>query len=428
VKLCGRAEALALAHRAEDAVRQIGAFCDEHGIDADYRPCGWVWAATNVEQIDAWAPTLAALESAGVSPYELLSRREIAERTGSPVHLAGVFESAVATVQPAKLARGMTRVAVQAGVRICEHTAMVELRAGDPAEVVTTRGTVRASTVVLAINAWASRIPQVGRGLVVVSSDMIATEPIPDELDRIGWRHGPAVSDSRRLVNYYRTSEDGRVVFGKGGGAVALTGRLGPEYHVASPRAAEVTAQFRFVYPMLWPAPIDQAWRGPIDYSITGLPFFCRLDRQTNVIAAAGFSGNGVGPARLAGELLAEMTLGGGDAGLPRGLTCAPETRLPPEPVRYAGARLVRGALARKEAKEDVGGRASSLTAFLAGLDPTSFVDGGGGGSMGPVRVRFSTNGDAPAAVQLGPNGTHNGDRPVEAPAQRDAGTPEPIS
>jgi glycine/D-amino acid oxidase-like deaminating enzyme len=426
VKLCGTIDALGLARRAEDAVRDIGRFCDEQGIDADFRPCGWVWAATNVGQNDAWGATLAALAAAGVSPYEPLSRNEVAERTGSPVHLAGVFEPGVATVQPAKLARGLTRVALRAGVRICEGTAMTELRGGDPAEIVTDRGIVRASAVVLAINAWASQIPQVGRGLVVVSSDVVATAPIPDELDAIGWRHGPAVSDSRRLVNYYRTSRDGRVLFGKGGGAVAVNGRLGREYHVASPRAAEVSAQFRFIYPMLWQAPIEQAWRGPIDYSVTGLPFFARLDGQPNVIIAAGFSGNGVGPSKLAGELLAEMTLDGGDAGLPPALTRMPAPRLPPEPVRYVGARLVRGALARKEAREDVGGRPDRLTTFLAGLDPTSFVDRGeGAGSAPTLTTPTSTNGHRPR-THVGP-AARNGARPLSG-ARRSSRTQEHIS
>ncbi|MGI8713098.1 MAG: NAD(P)/FAD-dependent oxidoreductase [Solirubrobacteraceae bacterium] len=377
VKMCGIAEALALARRAEQAVREIGAFCADHDIDAEYRACGWVWAATNIEQADAWMTTLDALAAAEVTPYERLNRREVAERTGSPVHLGGVFEPTVATVQPAKLARGLTHAAQAEGIKIFERTAVTELRAGEPAQLVTDQGEVRASVVVLAMNAWASRIPQVGRGLVVVSSDVVATAPIPGELEAIGWRHGPAVSDSRRLVNYYRTSEDGRLVFGKGGGGVAVSGRLGPEFHVPSPRRDEVAAQMRFVYPMLWQVPIDHAWRGPIDYSVTGLPFFCRLDDAPNVIVAAGFSGNGVGPAKLAGEVLAEMAVDGGDAGLPLALTRAPAPRMPPEPVRYVGARFVRGALARKEAREDVGGRVDRVTAFLASLDPTSFVDRG---------------------------------------------------
>lgn len=421
-KLCGTRSALALAERAEQAVRDIGEFCAEHEIDAEFRPCGWLWTATNSEQMNAWSGTLSSLSAAGAEPFQMLSRDEVAERSGSPVHLGGVFEPTVATVQPAKLARGLTRAAQQTGVRIYERTPMMELRPGEPTLVMTPDGDVSAPTVVLAINAWASKIPQIGRGLVVVSSDIIATEPIPDMLDAAGWRDGSAVSDSRRLVNYYRTSDDGRVVFGKGGGVVAMNGRLGHEFHSASPRVDEVAAQFRFIYPMLWEARVDQAWRGPIDYSVTGLPFLCRLTGQRNVLIAAGFSGNGVGPAKLAGDLLAEMALEDGDAGLPPALTQAPVTAMPPEPLRYIGARLVRGALARKEAREDLGRRADPLTGFLAGLDPTSFVDRGSGGHAELPTVAPSRNGAHGAHGQ----GVHNGgselpagSRPADAEAER---------
>src|SRR5262249_19785863 len=92
---------------------------------------------------------------------------------------------------------------------------------------------------------------------------------------------------------------------------------------------------------------------------------------------AAGFSGNGVGPAKLAGELMAEMALDGGDAGLPPALTRLPSAALPPEPLRHVGARVVRAAVARKESAEDVGRRAGAVTRGLAKLDPTSFVDRG---------------------------------------------------
>jgi glycine/D-amino acid oxidase-like deaminating enzyme len=376
-KLCGTETSAALCRRAEDAVRSIGRFCDEHSIDADFRPCGWLWAATNTAQMDAWDGTIGALANAGLEPYERLTRQQVAERTGSPVHLGGIFDPDTAIVQPAALAQGLARVADEAGVRIYEGTAMTELVRDEPAIVRTPGGDVRASTVVLAMNAWVARLPELARALVVVSSDVIATEPIPDELDAIGWRRGPAISDSRRLINYYRTSADGRVVFGKGGGAVAVTGRMGSSFHRASTRADEVTAQFRFVYPMLWQIAIDRAWRGPIDYSVTGAPFFARLPSAPNILLAAGFSGNGVGPARLAGELMAEMAIDGGDAGLPPALTRLPSAGLPPEPVRYVGARLVRAAVARKESAEDVGRRAGALTLGLAKLDPTSFVDRG---------------------------------------------------
>ncbi|WP_249019136.1 FAD-binding oxidoreductase [Conexibacter sp. S30A1] len=410
VKLCGFEAAVSLAQRAEAAVREIGAFCEQHQIDAEFRPCGWLWAATNTEQVDAWSATVKALAAAGLAPFEPLSRHEVAALSGSPVHLAGVFERAVATVHPAKLARGLTDVARALGVEIHEHTAVKEIRSGEAAEVVTSSAVVRAATAVLAMNAWASTIPEVGRALVVVSSDVVATAPVPDDLDAIGWRDGPAVSDSRRLVNYYRTARDGRIVFGKGGGAVAPSGRLGRHFHISSPRQSEVTAQMRYVYPMLWQAPVVSAWRGPIDYSVTGLPFFCRLDGQPNVIAAAGFSGNGVGPAKLAGELLAQMAIAGDDAGLPHALTQAPAPGLPPEPIRYLGARLVRASLARKEAREDLGGHAGPLTSYLASLDPTSFVD------RGEIDLPNPARNDGDGQVSLHPNSpSHPNGRGVDA-------------
>jgi hypothetical protein len=94
-----------------------------------------------------------------------------------------------------------------------------------------------------------------------------------------------------------------------------------------------------------------------------------------SVLVAAGFSGNGVGPSRLAGEVLAKIALEGGDGGLPPGLTQVPSKPLPPEPLRFLGGRVVRAAVARKERDEDLGGRGSSLTRFVAALDPTSFAD-----------------------------------------------------
>ena len=317
-KLCGTERALGLARRAERAVSDIGSFCDQRGINADFRSCGWLWTATNTEQVDAWTATVEALEAAGANPFELLSRTEVAQRSGSPVHLAGVFEQGAATLQPALLARGLAQAAMDAGVRVYEHTAMKGLRGGDTTCVTTQCGAVHAPVVILAINAWASRIAEIRRALVVVSSDIVVTEPVLETLDAIGWRDGPAVSDSRRLVNYYRTTPDGRLVFGKGGGSVAFRGSVGPGFHRASPRTAEVAAQFRRTHPMLWRARVESAWRGPIDYSISGLLTSRDCRPSPTSWSPRAFLGMVSVQLRLAGELLAEMAIEGGDAGSAR--------------------------------------------------------------------------------------------------------------
>jgi len=121
-KLCGPEVALELAQRAERAVEDIGSFCQQHGIDADFRQGGWLWTATSRAQVDAWQETVKALADAGAAPFVELSSTEVATRTGSPVHLAGIFDPKAAIVQPAALVRGMARVADGEGVEIYEHS------------------------------------------------------------------------------------------------------------------------------------------------------------------------------------------------------------------------------------------------------------------------------------------------------------------
>jgi len=178
-------------------------------------------------------------------------------------------------------------------------------------------------------------------------------------------------------VNYYRLTEDGRIVFGKGGGTLALGGRVGASYNRTSRRVTEVQNQLRHIYPALWDVGIGASWRGPVDYSLTGLPFFCQIAGRDDIVAGIGFSGNGVGPSYLAGQTLAKLVLEGRDESIPEALTVAPAGRLPREPLRYLGGLAVRAATARKDANEDLGRRTGLATAMLAQLDPTSFVDRG---------------------------------------------------
>lgn len=374
---CGEADAIAYARAIEAGVGAIARFCDEHEIDALLRGEGWLWAATNDAQMDSWQETVEQLDAAGAQPFELVGADAVRALTGSPVHRGGIVDPAAAVVQPALLARGLRRAAVAAGVVVCERTPVHAIEATVSPTLITGRGRVRAERVVLATGAWAAAIPEVRRALVVIASDIVATEPIPERLGELGWRHGLAISDSRRLVNYYRQSEDGRIVFGKGGGGIALHGQVGPRFLGASPRGADLTGQFHYVFPMLADVPATRSWRGPVDYSINGLPFFAELSARPGLIVGAGFSGSGVGPAYTAGDVLAAMALGEDDHAGPEGLCRLPRGAMPPEPLRFAGGAVVRAAVARKEADEDAGRRSGRAIRALAALDPTSFVDRG---------------------------------------------------
>jgi putative aminophosphonate oxidoreductase len=375
-KLCGRDEALALANASAEAVTEIGSFCEANGIDAHFRHDGWLWAATSEAQIGSWDGVIAACEQAGARPFESLEPAEVARRSGSATHLAGVFEPTAATVQPALLARGLRRVALERGVRIFERSPMTRLERGTPLRVHAPRGSVRAQRVVLALNAWLAQVGELARSLFVIASDMVATPPIPERLAEVGWTDGIAISDSRLLVNYYRTTLDGRVAFGQGGGAIAYGGKIKPVFHGEAPaeRAAAVARSFAALYPALADVSTPVSWTGPIDRSNTGLPFFGRLGGRPDLVHGGGYSGNGVGPSYLGGHVLASLALGLDDRWAHLGSLLPPRGGLPPEPIRYPGAHVVKAAVARKERADDAGKRAGLLTRWMVGFAPAGLV------------------------------------------------------
>ena len=374
-KLMGSDEALSMARDSEAAVADMGRFCNDHAIDADFKPAGWLWAASNQSQLGAWDETLEVLDTFGVSPFERLDADQTTRMSGSDRHIGGVYESGVATVQPAALVRGLRAVAVKQGVSVWEHSPMTSFQAQGNAVVITTpRATVRAKKLVLATNAWLATYPEVRRHLIVLGSEVIATDRAPDLLRGEPWRNGLAISDSRRLVHYYRTTSDGRIVFGKGGGRIAFRGCQDRARWSTTARAPSVKDQLLRTYPQFARIPITHSWAGAVDYAVDSLPFFGNLDHDPKVTYGVGFSGNGVGPSLVGGRILASLALDRQDEWSQSPLIRTPKGVLPPEPFRFIGGVMVRGAMRRKEDEEDRGHKSRRVDRFLAGLDPTGFV------------------------------------------------------
>jgi glycine/D-amino acid oxidase-like deaminating enzyme len=273
------------------------------------------------------------------------------------------------------LARGMRRVAVEKGVRIFERSPMRRLVRGPGGPVVeSARGRMAADRVVLAMNAWAIRFAEIRRRILVIGSDVVATEPVPGRLREIGWTDGMSISDSRLLVHYYRTTDDGRIAFGKGGGVLAFSSWVGKRFEGASPRPDVTEAAFRRLYPSLADVRVVRTWTGPIDRSRSGLPFFGSLGRHPDVVFGVGYSGNGVGPSALGGRILASLALGLDDRWAACPLVARPSKGFPPEPIRLIGGSMVRSAIVRAERAEDEDRRPNPVDARLIRLAPAGLV------------------------------------------------------
>lgn len=376
----------------EAAIDEVGAFCAAHAVDAWFTKAGSLTASAAPAQDGAWREAVEALRYHGLAEKLVqLSAAEVAERVRSPVFRDGVFMPGAATVQPAVLARSLRRVLLERGVTIFEGTEAVEIdgygrgplgplgaggrrapsRRGNgagfrPVRVrtrsATGAGDVIAASAVLGLNAWAAGWPWFGRRLVTWSSYIVLTEPIPDRLAEIGWTGGEGVADARFTLHYLRSTPDGRIALGGGGGTAGFGGRIGDVFTDSIDDARRAAAGLRRLFPSLADVRIDDAWGGPIDVTSDHLPWFGSVPGRP-IHFVHGYSGNGVGPSVVAGRILAANAVeASADPALALPLANGGAPRaFPPEPARFVGARLVREAAARRESMEERGQSPSRL-------------------------------------------------------------------
>jgi len=377
-KVCGTAEAIRLCQASARSVDEIGRFCASHGIDAEYRRDGWLWLATCAAHDGAWSPIMDDLERRQIHPFERLTPDEVSARAHSRAHVTGVFEPTAATVQPAKLVRGLRRVAIKLGVQVFENTPMTRLVRSYPPVVETPRGRVVASKVALAMNAWTAQFAEIRKAIAVIGSDVMITEPMPERLAELGYTDGVPISDSRTLVSAWRNTPGGRLVTGRGGVSClhAYGGRVGTTFDGRSTQEKGMREIRDLLYPGLKDAPTATSWSGPVDRSKSGLPFLGRLGGHRDIVFGVGFSGNGVGPTHACSRILCSLIGDKQDEWAKSGLVRPLTYDFPPEPIRHLGVWLVRKAMIAKEEAEMAGRKPGAIANYFAGFAPNMLASG----------------------------------------------------
>ena len=358
----GAERALALARAGERIIPAVRA------LDGDVwlREGGMLMVSTAPAQDAAVDGAVEAAAGLGAPEQALaLNADEVADRIRSPVFRRGVFFPECATVQPARLVRAVRRAVLSAGVTLHERSPVVALADG---VVRTPRGRVRADAVVVAVNAAASGWAPVKRHVTNFGSYVVLTEPAPDLLAEIGWTGGEAVVDGRMFLHYFRTTDDGRVLMGSGSGPIGFGGRLDARFSRDSPTAARAERGLRRLLPSLAGVAVERAWGGPIDVSADHLPFFASVP-GTDVHYGLGYSGHGVGPSWLGGQILASLATGRDDEWTALPLARRRVPTLPPEPLKRIGGGLVRAAIMACETADEEG-REAPLAGRLGAAIP----------------------------------------------------------
>ena len=364
----GDREAIAVARAAQRSVTEIGDFCRDQRVDAWYRQAGYLQVSTAPAWDRAWEPAMAACRELGEpDACVALDPEQVRLRCDSPIFRGAGFYKGAATVQPARLALGLARRVRERGVEVYEHSEVtsVERRGGDVVAE-TKHGSVRAKAAVMAGGGALARLPGMHHRLTLTSSHIVITEPVPDVLERIGWTGGECITDSRAMVHYFRTTPDGRIAFGWGGGRVAFGTRTDGRAERDPAVIDEVRGHLRRFFPGLEGRRIEHAWGGPIDVSPSHLPVIAELEQ--GIHCAFGYTGHGVGPSHMLGRSLASLALERRDEASRLAFVDPPAQRVPPEPFRYVGGSMIRRAILRKEAALERGRTPGPVTRALAGI------------------------------------------------------------
>jgi glycine/D-amino acid oxidase-like deaminating enzyme len=289
----GELEAKFGRERGERIWRFAGAAADfvldlvaRHRLDCDARRTTWVQgihAEAGVERarrrVDDWAKRGA--------PVEFLSRAQVAAVAGTEIYAGAFADHRAAALQPLSYVRELVRAALGAGARIHAGARVVALDADRGGWRATTAGgaTVRAQTVLIATNAYADElVPGLARSIVALQSLQIATAPIPPHERRTLLPNGEVLSDTRRVIRYWRLDAAGRL----------LMGGRGPYREPDSEHDWDHLARdVRKLFPALAGIPVTHRWGGRVAVHVDYLP---RLHRpQSGVLVAIGCQGRGGG-------------------------------------------------------------------------------------------------------------------------------------
>ncbi|MCB1347469.1 MAG: FAD-binding oxidoreductase [Maritimibacter sp.] len=270
-----------------------------HAPEADFVP-GLIHAdhrARMVPHSHAYAEKLA--RDYGYDRIQPLDRDELRARVGSEAYHGGVSDAGGGHLHPLNYALGLARAAAAAGARIFERSRVDWVTETDPVRIGAGAARIHARHLLWAANGYLGHMDRrIAAQVMPINNYIVATEPLGALADKlIPGRE--AVADSKFVINYFRLSADGRMLFG-GGESYG--------YRFPADIAAKARGPMVEIFPELAEARIDHAWGGTLAITRSRMPHFEWI--APNILTAGGYSGHGVALATLGGKLAAEAITG----------------------------------------------------------------------------------------------------------------------
>ncbi len=300
-RLYGSAQAYAIIAEARNALGWIGDFIDNEDIDCDYRRCGRFHAAHSARQYAAQKQEFKHQVNGLERDGHLVDKAQIESEIDSPFYHGGLVISQHASLDPARYHQGLYERALASGCRVIDSCRVEHIvRDADGFRLNTTKGPIRAGKVIVATSGYTGlATPWHQRRIIPIGSYMLATEMLEPDLAHSLIPNDRVVSDTRKLVVYYRLSPDGRrILFG---------GRVSHKETDPVLSAGPLRLEMLRIFPQLADSKITHSWMGFVGYTFDNLP---HLGEDDGLFYAMGYCGSGICLASYFGHRLGQQVLG----------------------------------------------------------------------------------------------------------------------
>ncbi|PHR54352.1 MAG: FAD-dependent oxidoreductase [Robiginitomaculum sp.] len=299
-KMVGLPHARELWEMGEESKSLLKSLIKDHAIDCGYKD-GVMHAELRSKNLHHTIDYVEKLQrDYGYDQIEFLDREAVQEAVGTQAYCGGSMDWGAGHLHPLNYALGLAKACTDAGVQIFENSRVDKIERGDPAKVHTPDGQVTAQFVALGANGYLGNLePKIASRVMPINNFIVATEPLGADAAKALIRDNVGIADSKFVVNYFRLSEDNRLLFGGG-----------ESYGYKFPKdlAGKARKPMLEIFPQLEDVKIDYAWGGTLGITMNRMPDFRRL--TPNILSASGFSGHGVAMGTLAGKLMAEAISG----------------------------------------------------------------------------------------------------------------------
>ena len=341
----GADSARALYRAMAASVDEVARVATAEGFDIHFEKGGGMSVARGPQQLPTVREAHTDFDRLGLlDRVELLDKAETDARVKIEGALGAIFYKDAASIHPGRLVRGLARAIERHGAKIYEQTDVTDFTSGSNPVLRTTRGDLRARTIVLCGEAYLTRLPKLRRALIPIYSLMTLTEPLSAaDWSEIGWRHRECIDSCRLTIEYMSKTADGRILFGGRGAPYHFGSRIEDEYDRHEPTIHMFQDNVRNWFPRLKGVRFTHSWGGPLGASRDFMPTMS-FDPAMGLATARGYVGNGVATTNLAGRVLADLITG----------TRSEITTLPcvnhrspswePEPFRYLGVHYIQRA------------------------------------------------------------------------------------